>query len=101
MSYISTAVEDELTPGELATIQQIDNGGYFIYNEVPSGTINGSNNTFTLANSPNPASSITLTLNGQVLIQGSDYTLSGNTITMTTIPLTGMQLIAVFYTVAP
>lgn len=99
MSYISNG--SQLTDSEVATIQQIDGGGYFVYNETPSGTINGVNDTFTLAGTPNPSSSLTLTLNGQVLIQGSDYTLSGFTITMTTIPLTGMMLKAVFYTVAP
>ena len=99
MSHINQG--NELTPTELATIQQIDGGGYFVYNETPSGTINGVNDTFTLAHAPNPSSSLTLTLNGQVLIQGSDYTLSGSTITMTTIPLTGMELKSPFYTVAP
>jgi len=99
MSHIDQG--NELTLTELATIQQIDGGGYFIYNETPSGTIDGVNATFTLSKTPNPTASLTLTLNGQVLIQGSDYTLSGDTITMTTIPLTGMELKAPFYTVAP
>lgn len=99
MSHIDQG--NELTASELATIQQIDGGGYFVYNETPSGTINGVNDTFTLAYTPNPATSLTLTLNGQVLIATDDYTLSGDTITMLTIPLTGMSLIAKFYTVAP
>lgn len=99
MSYIDSG--SELTDSELATIQQIDGGGYFVYNEVPSGDINGVNDTFILANTPNPSSSLTLILNGQVLVKDTHYTLSGDTITMLTIPLSGMELTAPFYTVAP
>jgi hypothetical protein len=60
--------------------------------EVPSGSVNGTNATFTLANAPNPAASLQLVKNGQVLQAGGfDYTLSGSTITFvtTTIPSTG------------
>jgi hypothetical protein len=62
--------------------------------EVPSGVVNGSNTTFTLANPPNPAESLLLFLvlspTSRVLqIQGTDYTLSGSTITMGTAPSTG------------
>lgn len=99
MSYISSGTS--LTDSEIATIQQIDGGGYFIYNEIPSGTINGVNDTFTLANTPAPATSLQLTLQGVLLIAGTDYTLSGDTITMTSPPPTGAILLAVFYTVAP
>lgn len=60
----------------------------FSNNETPSGVIDGSNATFTLANSPSPSSSLQLYLNGQFETQGvgSDYTLSGNTITFSTPP---------------
>jgi hypothetical protein len=58
--------------------------------EVPSGTINGSNVTFTLAHAPNPALSLLLFLVGTgsrlLQIQGIDYTLSGSTITMSVAP---------------
>lgn len=99
MSYISKG--RELTDSEISTVQAIDGGGYFVYNETPTGTIDSSNVTFTLANTPNPATSLQITIQGQLQIQGSDYTLSGNTITMTTAPVTGVELKAVFYTVAP
>jgi hypothetical protein len=51
--------------------------------ETPSGAFNGSNVTYTLAHTP-LASTVDLTLMGQVLVEGVDYTISGLTITMTT-----------------
>lgn len=67
-------------------------GVQYADDETPSGTINGSNPTFTLANSPSPAGSLILAKNG--IIQnsgGNDFTLSGSTITFETlaIPQTG------------
>lgn len=58
----------------------------FIDNETPTGTMNGSNQTFTLAYTPNPASSLSLYLNGELMRQGTgkDYTISGSTITYLT-----------------
>lgn len=50
--------------------------------EVPTGLKNNSNITYTVLNPPQY-----LTLNGQTLIAGTDYTISGLTITMTTPPL--------------
>lgn len=49
--------------------------------ELPSGTINGTNLTFTLAAAPSPAASLTLFKNGVLLTQGADYALSGATVT--------------------
>jgi hypothetical protein len=56
----------------------------FIDGEVPAGTINGSNTAFTLANVPNPPTSLALFRNGLLLTQGGDYTLSSNAITFLT-----------------
>ena len=56
----------------------------FIDAEVPGGTINGSNAAFTLANVPNPPTSLALFRNGLLLTQGGDYTLSSNAITFLT-----------------
>jgi hypothetical protein len=53
----------------------------FIDGETPGGAINGSNKSFTLANSPSPATSLDLYRNGLVQSVGVDYTISGNTIT--------------------
>lgn len=50
--------------------------------EIPSGTINGINQIFKLANIPNPPASLSLFLSGKKLTQGIGYTLSGNAITM-------------------
>lgn len=65
----------------------------FITRETPSGTINGSNVTFTLAYTPY-ANSEEVFLNG--LLQepgaGNDYTISGLTITYLTAPVTGDRL---------
>lgn len=61
--------------------------------EAPSGSINGSNTTFTLANTP-VAGSEEGFLNGilQEPGAGNDYTISGSTITYLTAPLTGDRL---------
>jgi hypothetical protein len=66
----------------------------FVDAEVPSGSINGSNTTFTLANTPT-AGSEKVYLNGVRLFVGgsNDYTISGATITMAAAPLTGERII--------
>jgi hypothetical protein len=55
-----------------------------VVRETPSGAVNGSNTTFTLANTPNPPGTEQLLLNGLLLESGAgnDYTISGTTITM-------------------
>jgi hypothetical protein len=55
----------------------------FASGETPGGTIDGVNATFTLAHTPSPAAGLQLFLNGQELTQGTDYTLTGATITFT------------------
>lgn len=62
----------------------------FVDKETPSGTINGSNTGFTLANTPT-AGTEHLYLNGILQRSGSgnDYTISGNAITFTTAPVSG------------
>jgi hypothetical protein len=64
--------------------------------EVPSGTVNGTNTTFTLANTPSPSASVQLYLNGLRMDQGVDYTVSGTTVTFTSAstPQTGDLLLA-------
>lgn len=64
--------------------------------EIPSGTVNGSNTSFTLVNAPSPAASLDLYLNGLLMKQGTDYTLSGNGIAFLTAstPQSGDLLIA-------
>ena len=67
----------------------------FVTEETPSGSINGSNVTFTLAVTPT-AGTLRLFLNGVRLKSGAgnDYTITTNTITMTTAPVSGDVLIA-------
>ncbi len=70
-------------------------GHTHVSGETPSGTVNGSNAVFTLANSPSPAASLMLFLNG--LLQnpgGNDFTLSAGTITFALAPPTGSVLLA-------
>ena len=61
------------------------------YKETPSGTVNGTNVTFTLTYTPNPALSLDLYTNGVLQIAGTAFTLSGGTITYASghIPQTG------------
>ena len=69
----------------------------FVFEEIPSGSINGSNVTFTISATPTTGT-LRLYLNGQRLRSGAgnDYTLSTNTITMTTAPISGDVLLADF-----
>lgn len=65
----------------------------FVDKEIPSGAINGSNTSFSLANTP-VAGSEHVYLNGVLQESGSgnDYTISGATLTFLTAPLTGEKL---------
>ena len=56
-------------------------GVTFVDSETPTGTANGANAVFTLANAPNPSTSLTLYRNGLRMQAGGDYSLSGSTIT--------------------
>ena len=56
-----------------------------VSDELPSGTIDDVNGTFTIAHTP-ITGSFSVYLNGQRLVSGVDYTLVGTTLTMTTIP---------------
>jgi hypothetical protein len=72
---------------------KIDIAGYVV-GELPSGTINGSNDTFTLANTP-IADTERVIINGVDLERGAsnDYTISGGTITFASPPETGDKII--------
>lgn len=68
--------------------------------EVPSGTVNGSNVTFTLTNSPANTSAV-ITINGVKQLKTTDYSITGSTITFTVAPFTDALLEAYYvYTVA-
>lgn len=64
--------------------------GTQVFNETPSGTVNGVNTTFTLASAPSPAASLHFYKNGQLLYAGgADFTLTTNSISTTVAPKTG------------
>jgi hypothetical protein len=68
----------------------------FADGEIPAGSITGVNTAFTLAFTPSPAASLDLYLNGLLMKQGTDYTVSGTAITFITasIPQSGDLLVA-------
>jgi hypothetical protein len=79
------------------TWQQVNGAGLsasnFVDKETPSGLVNGANTSYTLANTP-VAGSEHVYLNGllQEAGAGNDYTISANTITMLTAPLSGEKI---------
>ena len=97
---LSPAEGNELTPQEELVIQAITAGSYFVFRETPAGAMNDSNMAFTLAHEPNPAASLCLFYNGQLLTLTTDYSLSGDDITLTFAPTSGDRLAAT-YTVDP
>jgi hypothetical protein len=84
------------------TVNNTSGSGFMKYtnvidNETPTGTVNGSNTAFTLANTP-ANSSLMLFVNGQLQEPGTgnDYTISGAAITMLYAPLTGDKIRAYY-----
>lgn len=79
------------------TFQQVNasglTGSNFVDKEAPSGSYNGSNTTYGLANTP-VSGSEHVYLNGmlQEAGAGNDYTISGATITMLTAPISGDKI---------
>lgn len=88
----SDATKTYTLPAASGTIQVT--GG--LYQEVPSGTVNGSNVTFSTTYAAVAANTVLLYLDGLLLTQSVDYTYSGSTITMTTAPAVGQTLV-VYY----
>lgn len=64
--------------------------------EVPSGTLNASNVTFSLTNTP-ISNTLHLYLDGILMKYAVDYTVVGNVITFTVAPVTGQTLVAYYY----
>ena len=81
-------------------LQAIEEGTFFIEKETPVGSVNGSNKVFTLAHNPNPDSSLEVKINGQIQTLTTDYSLSGDTITLVLAWPTGTT-IRVNYRVTP
>lgn len=91
------------TIGSVLRVDYLINAGTFstgsaswVSNETPSGTVDGGNTTFTLANAP-VAGSLALYRDGQLLSGGGeDYTLTSSTVEFVTAPVIGSVLLA-FY----
>lgn len=66
--------------------------------EVPAGTVNGVNKIFTLSQFPVNAAGVSFYIDGVIQIQGTDYTISGQTITTSSasVPRTGNVPYAVY-----
>lgn len=64
----------------------------FFVDEVPTGAVNGTNTVFTVAHEPLENDSVEVYLNGLKKSVGSDYNISGSTITFTTAPVLGQQV---------
>lgn len=62
--------------------------------ETPSGLINGSNTSFTLAHAPMEPRAVGLFLDGLFQTYTTDFTISGTTITMVAAPAVGQSLVA-------
>jgi hypothetical protein len=78
---LSDCLHVDGTTGACGATSSGTGSGTFVDAEFPSGTINGTNTIFTLANVPAPSTSLALFRNGLLLDQGNDYTLASNTIT--------------------
>lgn len=81
LNFIGAGVDATYNGSGVVAITIAGSSGNFAHNETPTGTQNGVNDTFTLANTPSPAASLQLYMNGQLLAAaGEDYTLTTATI---------------------
>lgn len=86
---------EELTASQVLTLL-----GLTPRAETPSGTVNGVNTTFTLANTPVAALGVIVLLDGIPQYNGSDYSVSGTTITFTAAPASGSTIFAYYNSVS-
>ncbi len=99
---VSDCVHVDGSSGPCGTAGSGTGGPNFTDGEVPTGTSNGANVSFTLSAVPSPVSSLYLYRNGVLQKAGQDYSLSGNTLQFLTAstPQTGDTLLA-SYRVTP
>jgi hypothetical protein len=90
IEFTGDGVGTELVNNRLI-VTVLGGGAYIVDDEIPSGAINNSNVLFTLANTPNPSTSVKVFLNGQKLVPGTDFTVSGDEITMAVAPQTDID----------
>lgn len=89
------SIVDSGTAGAL-TITSTTN---IVWNEIPSGSNNGVNLNFVLANTPSPTTALMLFVNGlkQREGAGSDFVLSGSTISLNYAIRSGSNIDATYY----
>lgn len=89
LGQVMVMVDTPLPPSTGGT-----SSGSFADYEIATGAIDGMNVTFTLANTPNPSTSVYGVLNGVVGYNnaGGDFTVSGNTVTYAIAPPLGATL---------
>ena len=80
MGNLSDCLHVDGTSGSCGTGSTTSGSVSFVDSETPGGTVDGSNTTFTLANAPNPSSSVALFRNGLLMKPGMDYTVSGSSV---------------------
>jgi len=86
-SNIITTSRPILTDSKIvATYSYVQSGSSISWMENVIGDKNGMNMIFTINNIPSPSNSLMFFYNGVLQLQGSDYTLTGNTITMFVAP---------------
>jgi hypothetical protein len=83
----------QLNPNTITRGGTTQNFFNIVQGETPGGAINGSNVTFTLVNTPQTGT-LELFLNGLLLTPTTDYSVTGNTITMVVAPNSGSVMIA-------
>lgn len=99
LSSFARTLLDDADAAAARTTLGVVNANSFSVNETPSGTVNGTNDTFTLAHTP-VSGTVMVFANGQLLDAGSgnDYTISGSTITFESgaIPASGEKIRATY-----
>lgn len=98
--FLLSDVSGVLTASQELIVQAISSGQYF-NSEVPSGTLNGSNQVFTLSRVPKPTNLLQLYYNGQLQNQGTDFTLSSQTVTFTNIKPVATDVLVAIYISSP
>jgi hypothetical protein len=100
-TWVSASGDVSVSSAGVLSVNNTSGSGFLKYgnvvaNETPSGSVNGSNTAFTLANAN--AYGLALYLNGMILEPGSgnDYTISGNAISTLFAPLAGDKLRAYY-----
>ena len=73
--------------------KQLQGEDYFL--DEPTGTVNGSNTSFSLTETPSDSTGVHVYMDGLLLLP-SEYSVTGTTITMTTAPAFGQKLLAVY-----